>query len=443
MSTPSTPPFIKDSDANDDLQSQPVISSLGSCLSSSKTHLKTPSSYTRSHDQLFTPNTPQSKKANVTAVVASTNSSSSMLSPSDSCKQSSLNQTQSSQLQTPRQTPRRFGSGSSTNSSSSSSRKRLSGAIEFKASENVGLKPSLFPPAPSTVGFGRKWPTSLHTNLFNNNQQDMLDVKGSIKVDIAEGEEVSQPKLIVKRRRPNLRQQQLQQKQSLDDYSSEESGDETLEEGLRKVSKRLEFEAPSTPKAQVMDINYAYENHIKEHNSMSPEEDFEQEKNIPSVVENPFIGDFPKRTSKIPLNYIRFENEMELVNSRTGKKIIKPLDDFQKSIKPRQLFLNEKEDDKKEDLLRTPQNKILLPNLSHRSFNDEEDDTDERIRKERIFNPFRHADKSGRINKRKSVRPKRYDEIEYINHTSGDRVTRKMNDEELSIKPKKLNFDNC
>ncbi|VEU23297.1 DEKNAAC104426 [Brettanomyces naardenensis] len=404
MSSPTTPPL-----GDGSFQDNPTIrhEDAASLKPSYKSHLKTPSSYTKSHQhQLITPNTPHT-------VVGRTS-----LSPTGSYRR------HAGQLQTPLQTPRcsaitgAIGTAGTvgTTGMAAPSRRRLGEAIEFNSADVMGLGPLLFPPAQSTVGSGRK-------GKYLMSPQEVVNDEDVLDIDIAEEEseaEQEQPKLAVRRQRKS-------KKYGNDEGEAGEGEGEGFV-GLRKVSKRLEFdeETPSTPKGQVMDLEYAYREHIEERNDM---EDEENDEGI--ALTNPFVGSFSEKRSEIPEDYARFETELELVNNRTGKRIIQRLDEEQRAIKPKRLTFEEVEEPEEPQ---TPTNKVVLdPTATPRRGSDEED-SGEPIRKERIVNPFK-----GRISKRKRVQPKRYEEIEYINHR-GERVNRRMSSEEMEIKPRRLEF---
>lgn len=263
---------------------------------------------------------------------------------------------------------------------------RLAGAIQFTAG------PMLSSIQEPTIGLGSS-----------------LDVKRSFKVDT---QLQKMPQLDIKKQRRT---------------SFDESDDETQEEGLRKVSKRLQFDlddddnVPSTPRAQLTSTEYAYNRYIKEKNTMDDDET-EQQSRIP----NPFVGSFKERPATIPDEYKRFEHEIELVD-RNGKRKVIQLDKTERAIKPKRLFTEESLQEFQTPHGRDNPNQQVLP--------EEDDNEDELIRKEKILNPFR-----GKFPERET-KSTEIDELEYINHSTGERVVRKMTDEEASIKPRRLRFD--
>lgn len=445
---PSTPPLSRHANSVKEPIRRESTSSIGSNSSTEtvmnenakqtfyKAHQKTPSSYTKMYQhQLFTPDTPNTtyginyKKA----LLSPTNSGRRTCSmpsgmPSALSSQIKTNK-QQKQLQTPRQTPR-------CASSNGSVKRRMENALQFKISQSGKLGPLS--------------PTKIDSGEMDTDPYGSLLGLGKVE------EEEGMPKLVVSKRRK--RSVKVNREEELIDYSSD---DETPAEGLRKVSKRLRFDdtqraeesksEPVTPPGQITTKDYAYKKYIEERSGLSETECDDFWKSNDEPLKNPFVGHFKRERRPVPKEYARFENEMELVNTRTGKHIIRPLDKYQREIKPKRLFLEELSGF--EDTPATPQNNVepTIPKL-HPFFNDvemedeEEEEEDEPIKNEPIFNPFKgHKNRSigGRISKKTKNNQRRKVEIEYINHSTGERVIRKMTSEEMAIKPKKLNFDNC
>lgn len=441
---PSTPPSTtevrKSKIRRDSIESNST--DVGSSDSLMQAKAKTPSSHPDLHQhqrQLITPNTPFEtyKKP--------------LLSPSKSFRQSENQKQHTGQLETPRQTPRWGGS----------SRKRLGDAIEFKERpEPVNSAGTfLFPLASSTVGTGRNFPEL----RFRHGPESHLQLGDDLlRPHLADREtktphlRMEQSILTVKKVRKPAKGRSLSREEQLMNYTSdEESEDEKPEQGLRKVSKKLEFDepdlvpgtesmpsVPSTPKNQLTSKEYAYKRYVEEKSGLSDNEELETGEIKPLI--NPFVGQFEHKNRQMPEEYSRFAHEVELVNQRTGKKVIRSLNEYERSIKPKILFAQENEEDLVEVGAQTPPNKtqIHIPGLG-RSSTVEEDDPNEIIRHERIFNPFRGSRGSKRGRELASRDQDRFEEIEYINQTSGRRVKRKMSPEELAVKPRKLNFDDC
>ncbi|ODV86700.1 hypothetical protein CANARDRAFT_195802 [[Candida] arabinofermentans NRRL YB-2248] len=250
-------------------------------------------------------------------------------------------------------------------------------------------------------------------------------------------------------------------------YSSEGDNISEDEPGFGKITKKLNFNVPSTPKGQITDEKYAYDLHIKEGNNID-EEDYETSVKVKELV-NPFLvndgGDDNNRSkSNVSKSQpSRFDHEIELVHSKTGKKIVRQMDEFEKAIKPKRLSF-----DHVIETPSTPENKIMLNPLNERSPIEDDTNNGELIRKEKINNPFKVPSKFSSFKTHSTKKPlifgslsdldvddesqamsssnvvsKESREIVYINNKTGERVTQEMDYDQLKIKPKKLNFDGC
>lgn len=441
---PSTPPSITEVSKNKIRRESMESNSteVGSSESLAQTKAKTPSSHPDIHQsqrQLTTPNTPFEvyKKP--------------LLSPSKSYRQTGEHKQHAGQLETPRETPRRKGS----------TRKSLEDAIKFrgrpKQENNAGS--FLFPLAASTIGGAGKIPElrlrqapESHLELGDDLLRPQFVNRGDDRQHLRVGE----PILSVKKVRNRAQKRTLSREEQLMNYTSdEESEDERPEQGLRKVSKKLEFgeieptpscpSVPSTPENQLTSEKYAFHQYIEEKSGLSDDEAEELHLDKAKPLVNPFVGKFKPRSRQIPKEYSRFANEVELVNQRTGKKVVRTLNEYERSIKPKILFAQPECEDQPQTSAQTPPNHVQIHIRGISGTSDvEEDDPNEIIRHERIFNPFRGKSrtKRGRESESRDTENK-FDEIEYINQTSGRRVKRKMSPEELAVKPKRLRFDDC
>ncbi|KAG7813186.1 hypothetical protein KL921_000732 [Ogataea angusta] len=291
------------------------------------------------------------------------------------------------QLQTPDQTPR------------IGRRKDVTDAITSK----IGESSVLFPLAPSTVGSGRK------SHVGGPRLENVgLDLSKSYKIDLEE---------------------ELQ-------FSSEEEG-ECLPQRLDKVTKKLdfntnEFVAPSTPAKQVMTEEQAYKMHIAPQRPDSGEDD---ERFVSrATINNPFLESGEPKGPGETAKYSRFEEEMELVNNKTGEKIVRKLTDYEKSIKARRLDFSSALD---EDVApQTPRNKVTPGPFKQQDWEDESDDG-EIIRKEKIKNPFRGQSLSSA--RSQSARKAGQGHLRYVDKTG--KAVRELVDEESPMRPRKLRFD--
>ncbi|GME83953.1 unnamed protein product [Ambrosiozyma monospora] len=347
------------------------------------------------------------------------------------------------QLQTPEQTPR----------VPQQRRKELSEAISFdSASSSSTLLPTpqtlaynnalLFPVAHSTVGSGRRVGYSKPGSDFIK-----LDVKKS--------------RLITK---------QDDESMSSATSSDEESDDESapVEVQLRKVSKQLDFsvcmeeeedellQVPGTPTGQILDEERVLELGVQEKPLFS-EIDSPMEFNIKKQeLENPFLETSSVGSSRnkkdLRLSTVDFENEMEFVNFRTGERIIKPLDSFQKSIKPKILDFNVKDEDDEDDfeVPTTPTNNVKMNPLNIKPLKRRDlIGKNEVIKKVKPANPFfMTRNTRNRLERQKSLSPPTsasYKSTLHFVDSKGhkDALTERMDEEQLDFKPKKLNFDNC
>ncbi|KAG7726812.1 hypothetical protein KL933_003095 [Ogataea haglerorum] len=291
------------------------------------------------------------------------------------------------QLQTPDQTPR------------IGRRKDLTDAIASK----IGEPSVLFPLAPSTVGSGRK--SHVGGPRLENAR---LDLSKSYKIDLEED---------------------LQ-------FSSDEEG-ENLPRRLDKVTKKLdfkidEFAVPSTPAKQVMTEEQAYNMHIDPQRPVSGDDD--ERFVLRATMNNPFLESGEPRAPRETTDYSRFEEEVELVNNKTGEKIVRKLTDYEKSIKARRLDFSSAllEDEAPQ----TPRNNVTPEPFKQHVWEDESEDR-ETIRKEKIKNPFRGPS----LSSARSQSPRKTDQgyLKYVDKTG--KAVRELVDEEPPIRPRKLRFD--
>ncbi|KAG7922841.1 hypothetical protein KL905_001107 [Ogataea polymorpha] len=291
------------------------------------------------------------------------------------------------QLQTPDQTPR------------IGRRKDLTDAIASK----IGESSVLFPLAPSTVGSGRK------SHIGGPRLENAgLDLSKVYKIDLEE---------------------ELQ-------FSSEEEG-ENSPQRLDKVTKKLDFNAnefavPSTPAKQVITEEQAYKMHIAPQRSDSGDDD---ERFVSRVkMDNPFLESGEPRAPRETSDNSRFEEEIELVNNKTGEKVVRKMTDYEKSIKARRLDFNGAllEDETPQ----TPRNKVTPEPFKQQAWEDENEDG-ETIRKEKIKNPFRGPSLSSA--RSQSTRKTGQGRLRYVDKTG--KAVRELVDEESPIRPRKLRFD--
>ncbi|KAH3664104.1 hypothetical protein OGAPHI_004818 [Ogataea philodendri] len=338
-------------------------------------HLKTPVSTHQTKHHLHTPYTPHpsTKKQTLGSNVGS--------SPV------SYRSRGSQQLQTPDQTPR------------ISRRKDVNESIVSK----INGPGAIFPMAASTVGSGRK---SLVGGPKLENAQ--LDLSKSYKIDLEED---------------------LQ-------YSSEE---ETADQPhrLTKVTKKLdfgsvEFAMPSTPAKQVTTQEQAYKMHIAPHTSDKDDgERFIRRRSF----SNPFLETGDSTRAKEPVDFSRFEEEMELVNNKTGQKIVRKLTDYEKSIKPRKLDFSKAVEEVEAPT--TPRNKVQIGPFAQQTHNFDIEDG-EVIRKEKIVNPFKGPSFSSAKKADKGKSEASAATLQYVDH---DGKVVGLGEEKTRLTGRRLNFD--
>lgn len=245
-----------------------------------------------------------------------------------------------------------------------------------------------------------------------------------------------------------------------------------------KINNTIELEnskqeliAPSTPPMQIMDDEYIKTKFGIEKCAFPDLLDLDDSKEKLSearTLKNPFVisrSSSPERISKpvhkSKASSARFENEMELVYHATGDKFFVRLSEDSRRIKPKKLdFSSVLEEERREQelLLKTPQNnnrmsiKGLLnsydaeENMDAGADADIEDIggiNDPGVSYEKIHNPFKGKIQESIRNVPEFKGMEELKEIEYINQTTGDRVRERMDEDQLRVKPKKLNFDGC
>ena len=233
------------------------------------------------------------------------------------------------------------------------------------------------------------------------------------------------------------------------------------------------IKVPITPPMQIMDESFVLEKFGNERCKFAELEDPEDiQKDLKNRVRysSPFLvstGKVEKAQKKKSTSNPRFENEIEMVYHATGEKFYVGLSDEGKKIKPKKLNFEEFKGlgiGNSEELLRTPpmssSHKMSIKGLlnhdedKYSSSDDEERQVveEEGVRHEKIANPFRGNFASGKDNHRRrySVAEqsgvavnKEMHNIEYVNQTTGRHVVEEMDDEQLRIKPKRLDFSGC
>lgn len=156
----------------------------------------------------------------------------------------------------------------------------------------------------------------------------------------------------------------------------------------------------------------------------------------------------------------RYENEIEMVYHATGEKFFVPLSEEGKKFKPKRLNFGEFQGlgmlgtgskDTADDLPATPvqRNKMSIERLLNREARDADasswdDSIAHGVRHEKISNPFvgdfptrKQESKHGSGVGKEGVK------IDYINQSTGQHIVENMDEEQLMIKPRKLNFDGC
>ncbi|GMG56251.1 unnamed protein product [Ambrosiozyma monospora] len=252
---------------------------------------------------------------------------------------------------------------------------------------------------------------------------------------------------------------------SSDDESDDESAPVAVQ--LRKVSKQLDFsvcmeeeedeflQVPGTPTGQILDEERVLELGVQE-KPLFTESIGSMEFNVKKQeLENPFLETPSVGSSRnkrdLKISTVDFENEMEFVNFKTGERIIKPLNSFQKSIKPKILDFSIQEDDEDDfDVPTTPTNNVQMNPLNIKPFKRRDlIGKHEIIKKVRPSNPFfMTRNTRNRLEHEKSLSPPTSSSFKSTLHfvdSKGhkDALTERMDEEQLDFKPKKLNFDNC
>lgn len=348
-------------------------------------------------------------------------------------------------LRTPETTPRHF------------NRKR--DLIEYETEYHRGINKV----ANSTIGVGRS-PRKNRINSSNllNNKMNLLDFQSYIKIDMEIDEEDEEEE-------DEKEEEELARENRLMNYNSSDDEDNSM----NTLKRKLIIEEPfTTPPLQIMDDKRIIEQLGNEQLNYEDDEGIEEiRKDLRDVYKNknrflainPFLNQDRKsekiiEENKSKFKESRFENEIEMVYHATGEKFFVEMDKESKMIKPKKLSFEEETigefSGDKEIGLKTPTNNNRhykmsingLLNAYEGSYDgigesDQEEYEDDRslIKHEKIDNPFI----VNRGSNKDQVHMKGMKEIEYINQSSGKRVVEKMDEEQVRIQPRKLDFSGC
>lgn len=343
---------------------------------------------------------------------------------------------------------------------------------------------------------------AIEPEQVQSNKKGLLEFGSSIKVQIEQDEEEEDDEKV----REEEMEDDLQEKRSVqirdkllnteyeDDRekmlmnytSSESESDEDNKEKTDLLRRRLNIagagmseeslsnaKGPITPPMQIMDESFILE---KFGNEKCKFEDIEDPEDVQKDLKNrvkyssPFLvsaGKIEKAQKKKSIFNPRFENEIEMVYHATGEKFYVGLSEEGKKIKPKKLNFEEFRRlgiGSSEDLLRTPPMssshkmsiKGLLNHDEDESIPSEDEDNraaeEEGVRHEKIENPFRTKFATEKDNHRTrytvdqrsdGTGNKEMHNIEYVNQTTGRHIVEEMDDEQLRIKPKRLDFSGC
>lgn len=363
--------------------------------------------------------------------------------------------------------------------------------------DHVKLGHPIFQTTPSTVGSGRnsnfkKTTYPLPNNSANKDKTNLLEFRSAIKIQVEQDEnensdldvEMKDSTLSsIKKRFDVLNSDYENEKERmLMNYTSSEcDSDEDAKQPTESLRRRLnitsEFisnekklnivKTPVTPPRQIMNDSFIFEKFgiekckytdISSDDLEEIERDLKNRKNF----SNPFqLSEIP---SKVKTNFSpRYENEIEMVYHATGEKFFVPLSEDGKRIKPKKLNFDafkRSNEISHDDLLQTPprssnNNKMsikgLLNDENERFFEDEDDYDDNEdvvngVKRKRIVNPFKGTSQiqKGKLGKCENVTGnENMQQIEYLNQTTGKHLIEEMDEDQLRIKPKKLDFSEC
>ncbi|KAG0680754.1 kinase-regulated stress-responsive transcription factor skn7 [Pichia californica] len=281
------------------------------------------------------------------------------------------------------------------------------------------------------------------------------------------------------------------------EYDSDEENQQILNSKSNSLRRKLKEEeeeeeeeenilkSPMTPPMQIMNDDYIMKKFNIEKNKFKLNK-FEDErleleevrndlKNIKKFP-NPFFSynekdNFNKRTDKNSFNK-RFLNEIEMVYHATGEKFYVELSEEGKKIQPKRLNFeefknldanysssgnnnnNNNNNNSKINLLQTPpmssNHKMSIKGLLNYESEDKYEDEYEGIKHEKIKNPFKGKfdkknieDNNNNNNHMKMNLIDDNGKMEFLNQTTGKHIVEEMDEDQLRIKPKKLDFSGC
>lgn len=412
-------------------------------------------------------------------------------------RQNNINQQQMlgiNHLRTPERTPRHFG-------------RKPNSLDSVYPEDSKKLQHPLFQTAPSTIGSGRSPRTHFRTSSTESDHQrkNILQFRSSIKIQIEEEEEEEEDddmmdyeakKEIIRKKEGNMIRKvnfmdlngysEDKEKELMNYTSSECESDEENTKKLNLLKRKLSIQysnfsgdesgnmiEPTTPPRQIMDDEFIYEKLGVERPKFGDFEDIEGvQKDLQNSIKNkrqsnPFLeNDSPaaENVKRKKLFDPRFENEIEMIYHVTGEKFFVPLSEEGKKFKPKKLIFDEFKNSENEvtniDLLQTPpmsrHHKMSIRGLLNESRESGEEreyadsmHIDEGVRYEKIKNPFRGNFARVTSERSSSSSSSSYKDkgslkkIEYINQTTGERIVEDMDEEQIQIKPRKLNFSGC
>jgi hypothetical protein len=349
----------------------------------------------------------------------------------------------------------------------------------------------LFPTAQSNIGSGRTLPQLNRKDSSNSqsSRKGLLEFRSSIKINVEEEEEDNEKNEedINKEKKDSTDVNKVRnspyftakEKELMNYSSSEYDSDEEKNKATNLLQSKINISgsftksnSPSTPPNQIITDELIMEKFGIEKCQFDFLEDLNetkldlQNKYQTNKINNPFI----KRSDSFKISKIqkkkatfnpRFENEIEMVYHATGEKFFVQLSDEAKKVKPKKLNFDEFKDldldsdidIESNDLLKTPtlneHNKMSIRGLLNYDGHNRESNEKigtilaEGIRKEKIHNPFKTQNNLLDPNLKKGILKQDIHEIEFINQTTGEKIIEKMDDEQLRIRPRKLNFDDC
>lgn len=370
-------------------------------------------------------------------------------------------------LRTPETTPRHFKRSKELLLSSSSS--------SIINDDDSKLGHPLFQITPSTVGSGRKnrkSNSSIVSNRKNSDFKNLLDFRSSIKIQLEQDDDGD-----IKMNNDNEKERELM------NYSSSEcDSDDNSKQNTDLLRKKLniydefnnnKFNEPKTPPMQIMNDEFIIKKFGVEKLKFQQNKSLEQE--LDEVREdlrnckkfpNPFlIDDNNYNESKEKINFNpRYENEIEMIYHGTGEKFFVKLSEEGKKIKPKKLNFDEfrSTNIKNHELLQTPplssNRKMSIRGLlnydnNNEYYGDNDDDYDDKydvksiekegVRHEKIKNPFVGKFPIKNVNNKSNKNIDEIQKIEFLNQTTGKHIVEDMDEDQVRIKPKKLDFSGC